>query len=319
MLSISVFADDGPLFVYDTNCEKDGSLTLFFGTYSSNNIYTEDIKVKAEYIGEAIIRKPKFDVVGIWSHDFINEDVGSIKERTTLTSEEAVFNLTGKYIITVDYMHNNLLYTTSHKTYCPGFEFSCKLIGVYVDDCRNINNERFEASARIYGMGDITKENLTLDDNIKFMLWAEFDYEDFKGHISERGSLPKGVKISNPEYGQYYFNVSNFDNKIKSFVGKFIGINSIEGGCVNYPNISLYSYKECEDIIIEEKPEPVQVITSKTVSETKQEILEELEKNVGTEKESKWHLVILFVIFGFCIIGVLYITFKRKFNKEPRL
>ena len=92
----------------------------------------------------------------------------------------------------------------------------------------------------------------------------------------------------------------------------------------------MYSYKECEDVTLEykereqeEKKEEnrtelkqEQLITGQIVRE--QEIVEELEKSVGTKKAKKDNgsLIILFIILGLCITGTLYIILKRNFNKE---
>ena len=323
LLAISVIGDEGPLSVYDTFCEKDGSMKIIFDVELDNKIFIEDIAINAEYIGDLIIKKPKFDVLGRWSNDFIREE-SAIKDKTTFLSNDAAFDLTGEYLMIINYNYSNNSYIIQYETRCPGFEFSCSLIGVYVDYCKNINNERFEAKVKILGMGEITKENLSLDNNIEFMLWAEQDYEDYKEKISDRGSLPKRVEIHNPSYGEYYFNVSNFTKRVNSFVTKIVGINYIAGGCVNYPNISLYSFKECEDFVIEEKIEVEQneskpLITSQVTKEMEQKILEDLEKSVNTKKERNTHLIILFIIFSVCIGGLLYIVLKRNFNKEPNL
>lgn len=313
LLAFNILADDGPLYIFSADCEKDGSMVITFDRRNSDRIYTENITIKTKYIGNLVVRKSEFDINGTWDFYIIREN-----SKTVFTSEEALFNERGEYLLIVDYLYNNETYSTTYETECPGFEFSCKLLNVYVDYCKNINNKRFEASARIYGLGKVTNENLTLDNNIQFMLQAEKDYEDYKGKISERGSLPKGVIINNPVYGQYKFNVTNFSNKINSFVAKIIGINYISGGCVNFPSISLYSYKECEDVIIEEikqeKKEELPSITSQIVKE--KEILEEIERNINTKKESKLPIIIIIGIFLLCSIGLLYIIFKRKFNKE---
>ena len=313
LLNINALAEEGPLYIYDALCEKDGSIEIIFDSSINNKILTKDVNIKAQYVGDLIVKKSNFNITGKWGYDSINN------KRISFISEEVLFDKTGEYLITADYLYDNEFYSVSYKTRCPGFEFSCKLIGVYVDSCKNINNERFEASVRIYGLGDVTKENLTLDNNVQFMLQAESSYEDYKGKISERGSLPKGIVINNLEYGQYYFNITNFDNKIKSFVAKIIGINYIEGGCVSYPNISLYSYKECTDIIVEEvkkQEEKEESPPPPTGQIVKQEILEKLEKNINTKKETKWPLIILITILTLCSGGIIYIISKRKFNKE---
>ncbi len=314
LLSAGAFAEDGPLYIQSANCEKDGSIKLEFDSFTTNKIYIEDIEITAEYIGDLIVKKNKFNITGAWNYDFVDRNKQNI-----FTSQETIFKLRGEYVITAVYVYNNIQYTLNYKLECPGFEFSCSLLGIYVDYCKNINNEMFEASARIYGLGGITKENLSLQNNIQFMLQAINAYEDYNGKVSDRGSLPKGVIISNPEYGLYYFNVSNFNNKINNFVAKIIGINHIEGGCVNYPNISLYSYKECKNVTVKEKKiEEVEneihvtgqaIIEQETINYTETEI-----NTRGVEKIKK-PLTILIIVFGLCSLGILYIILKRNFNK----
>ena len=86
LLSMSVLADEGPLHIWNTDCEKDGSLTLRFD--SNEKIYTKDVDIKAEYIGD-LVRKSKFDIIGEWNSEFIRES--SSEKGTTFTSEEDMF------------------------------------------------------------------------------------------------------------------------------------------------------------------------------------------------------------------------------------
>ena len=46
-------------------------MKIIFGGYTTDKIYTKDISIKAEYIGEDIVRKPNFDVIGKWNNEFI--------------------------------------------------------------------------------------------------------------------------------------------------------------------------------------------------------------------------------------------------------
>ncbi len=317
LLSASVIADDGPLYIQSVDCKEDGSATLSFGTLTAGKIYTTDINVKAEYIGEEVVGKPKFDVAGNWNYNFIKE---TSSDRTILLTNEVLFNLTGEYKLTAEYEFKNTSYIYNTRMNCPGFEFSCRLLGVYINSCKNIYNKYFEADVKIYGLGDITSENLSLENNIDFLVDAEEKYEDIKGEFSLKGGLPKVTKIENPSYGQYYFNITNFDNKIRSFVVKFVNINYISGGCVNYPNISLYNYRECENVFIEEKK--VEESKNETKGEINSsiivgEVIKEMEIDLSTKRteENKKPLIILFIIFGLCILGVIYIVLKRNFNK----
>ncbi len=323
ILLINITLAEEPLLsVFNANCEKDGSLTLIMDNLFGNKIYTKDITITAEYNGEEIVKKTKFEVSGKWNYEYVK---GDSSDRTKFVTDEATFNLTGEYILTINYIFKNNSYSLNYKTECPGIKFSCKLLNIFVDNCRNINNKNFEASVRIYGLGKITSENLSLDNNIGFIVQADKSYEDVKGELSNRGDLPKLAKVKNPYYGQYYFNITSFNNKIKSFVAKFVNINYIEGGCVNYPNISLYSYRECEDVTVEEK-KIEDIIIPENI--TKQEgvnssivgqVIKEIEIDMDTKKveESKKPLIILGIIFTLCLFGALYIVLKRNFNKEP--
>lgn len=321
ILLINITLAEEPIIsVFNANCEKDGSLTLIMDNLFDNKVYTKDINVMVEYNGEEVVKKTKFEINDKWNYEYIKS--GS-SDRTKLITDEATFNLTGEYILTINYLFKNNSYSISYKTECPGIKFSCKLLNVYVDNCRSINNKDFEASVRIYGLGKITNENLSLDNNIGFIVQADKPYEDIKGELSVRGDLPKPAKVENPYYGQYYFNITNFNNNIKSFVAKFVNINYIAGGCVNYPNISLYSYKECEDVIVEEKK--VEIISENKSEQNSTnlsivgQVIKEIEINMDTKKveDIKKPLIILSIIFGLCLLGTSYIILKRNFNKEP--
>jgi len=142
-------------------------------------------------------------------------------DSVTVNFKDFTVNESGVYSLDIIYDYfdkkNNIItYNTSYSFNCPGLVFSCKLLGVNVDDCYNKNGV-FTAEFSVKGLKQSESSQariLNINKDLDYSLKANKQYIDINNFNSRKGSLPKSYSISPAGEGKYKL---TYDSKDAGF------------------------------------------------------------------------------------------------------
>lgn len=309
ILGSSAFALDVDMDILKVSCDDSGKLTLVVDSITGYLIKTDTIEMKAVFEGknedEEDVPAFYFPVKADAQH--ITPDIN-----VTLKSNEAVFNWSGMYRLSISYEKDNERIKFPYEIGCPGLLFSCKTADLEIVKC---SNDRGKFDSEIYIRNLDILEGVDPIENVNFFLEAEKPYENVDGEFASLGGLAKSFSMTNKDENTYVI-VGDFrDNIVKVLIAEF-----------EYNDCELVSEKKCDGEF------EVSSVTGATTTEATGEMASELEKKRQEVAEAvkkdleayensklsflKWILLGVLILGG--LGGATYILFKRKANKKLR-
>lgn len=144
--------------------------------------------------------------------------------------------------------------------------FSCKRLGIKINDCTTSKREKFAANLDIYGLEQSQQGALDPLKVIEYILETQILYKDIDGYTSKRGSLPAGATIKKTGENKYLIEAEfgNYTtNHVKSMFARFN--DKLPSPCnpTKYPELTLShrqdcTYKETEEDFTADKQEQQQ-------------------------------------------------------------
>ncbi|MBM3200000.1 hypothetical protein FJZ53_03600 [Candidatus Woesearchaeota archaeon] len=227
--------------VYDTQCYDDGSFKITLRANNEKDAYTSSMTLTAD----------EKNIKGEW--------IGDRLTLTSSTEKEAVFEGSENQLVEAKSYAMKLLYKEgsesaeaelSFELQCPGLLFTCKRLGVKINDCLTSKSGLFEANLDIYGLEQSEKANLDPIKALEYIVDTMMLYKDINGYTSKRGSLPVGSTITKTGDGKYKIS-AQFDkyttNRVTSLLARF-NDNQLPTICspVKYPGVILSHRQDCK-------------------------------------------------------------------------
>lgn len=308
LFSLSVFAVDTDMNILKVSCWDTGKLELIV---DSNGfiIDADTIEVKAIYKSEG---EDEENVDAFYFPLVASDRYITSEENITLDSNEAVFNWSGMYRLSISYDKEGEMIKFPYMIGCPGLLFSCKASKLEVQECSS-KDDKFEATVVVNGLEIL--EGVDQIENINFFMEATKTYEDINGETSTIGGLAKNFEIIEQDNNTYFISGEFKDNGVEIFTATF-----------KYNDCELISEIGCDV----EKTESSNLVTGAATTEVSGEMATELERkrqevadivqqNIEDYEEGGFGVVWIILIIGIVAILVtgMYILIKRKANKKP--
>jgi len=294
MFSLSVCAIDSDINILKVSCWDTGKLKLVVDS-SGYLIDSNTIEAKATFLDES---DGEEEIPAFYFPLESSERYISSEENITLESNEAVFNWSGMYRLSISYDKDGEIVKFPYSVGCPGLLISCKAAKLEILDCSNEDGE-FEAEVVVNGL-DIL-EGTDQIENVEFSV----DGED----------LPAEFSTTNKEGNIYVISGKPADS-IESITAKF-----------KYNDCEIVSEKSCD---IESVPEDNLVSGAATneiagemvteLNQKRQEVADQIKQSIEEYGSNRYSLLkwgVLIVGFVSILFTGMYILFKRKANKKP--
>jgi len=229
--------------VENTECRDDGSFEITLKANSDKYAYTKEMIMSAD--GKR--------VKGSWDNDQIRLTSSASDKYATFSGLENQLREKKNYAMKIIYkLRTETSEEDAELTFdieCPGLLFTCKKIGIRVNDCLTSKSGKFTSNMDIYGLEQSERAKLDPFEVIDFILDAQILYRDINDRVSKRGSLPKDAVIKKVAENKYLIE-ANFD-KYTTNHAKYMWVkfnDNLPRVCnpSDYPDIVLTYKKECE-------------------------------------------------------------------------
>lgn len=272
--------------VNEAQCYDDGSIKIVLKANNEKEVYTKDIYITAD----------DKRVKGSWEGEKLTILSGYDEKLATFTGIENQLTEQKTYSIKLAYKEiiGGSTIQDAELTFnleCPGLIFTCKRLGIKINDCLTSKRGKFTANLDIYGLEQSEKGTMDPMKVIDYMLETQILYKDINGYTSKLGSLPYGATITKTSPNQYVVE-AEFDkyttNHAKNMWANFNSNMVKQCKPSQYPDIILSSkkqcaYKETEEDMQAEKEEAKEQETQSTTTQPKELPIDQLIVNMYNE------------------------------------
>lgn len=261
---------------YDINangaqCYDDGSIKIVLKANNEKEAYTKDMFITAD----------DKRVKGSWEGEKLTILSGYDEKIATFTGIENQLTEQKTYSIKLAYKEvTGSTVQDAELTFdleCPGLIFTCKRLGIKINDCLTSKRGKFTANLDIYGLEQSEKGSMDPLKVIDYMLETQILYKDIKGYTSKLGSLPDGATITKTGANQY---------KIEAEFDKYT-TNHVKNMWINFNNNMIKQCKPSQysDIILSGKKQCAYKETEEDMQAEKEETKTQEAQNTAQPQE----------------------------------
>ncbi len=303
---IFLSASANALFLGESSCKDDGTLSFRVTTDELNSYlyFNESSTIK--------VTTPKSEILSVptnWSRNELQGGSSSSYQTDNYfyQNEILIANWSGVYKVDINFREFNYKNGSSTpRNYnfeiknCPGLLFSCRLVGLNLDDCYTMDNKFYAYfTANLDKQSDETNaKTIDVEKGLIYTVESNEKYMETTGNLVKRGKLPKGYSIKKISKDKYLLQADFANNLVKNlyieyskepdyyFMSECFVHNANYGGrqltisktCGIKPSIELPKVEEKKE---EQKPQ----VKNESVSETPK--TEPIKEEVKPKEESK--------------------------------